>query len=102
MVRRRGRKIEWTLNAIHTKKEIFSYWNNRNKSTVYSQKLNQLFTVTLRTVENSPEASIATNKENIRAILVKDYYLIFEITELNIKVLDIWDTRQNQQNFPLK
>jgi hypothetical protein len=101
MVRRR-RKIDWTINAVLTKKSIFRYWNNRNKSTVYSKKLNQLFTSTLHTVETSPEASIATKKENIRAILVKDYYLIFEITELNIKVLDIWDTRQNPQNFPIK
>lgn len=101
MVRRR-RKIDWTINTILTKKSIFHYWNNRNKSTVYSKKLNQLFTITLHTVENSPEASIATKKVNIRAILVKDYYLIFEITELNIKVLDIWDTRQNPQDFPIK
>jgi ParE toxin of type II toxin-antitoxin system, parDE len=102
MVQRRRRKIEWTVNAIQTKKSIFYYWNNRNKSTVYSQKLNQLFTATLKRVENNPKASIATKTENVRAILVRDYYLIFEITELNIKVLDIWDTRQNPQDFPIK
>ncbi|MFI0491466.1 type II toxin-antitoxin system RelE/ParE family toxin [Flavobacterium sp.] len=102
MVQRRRRKIGWTVNALLTKKNIFYYWNNRNKSTVYSQKLNQLFTATLHITENSPESSIATKKENIRAILVRDYYLIFEITELTIKVLDIWDTRQNPQNYPIK
>jgi hypothetical protein len=102
MVQRRRRKIEWTVNSVLTKKSIFYYWNNRNKSTVYSQKLNQLFTSTLRIVEKTPKASIATTKENIRAILVRDYYLIFEITKLKIKVLDIWDTRQNPQDFPIK
>lgn len=101
MVQRRRRKIWWTVNALLTKKNIFYYWNNRNKSTVYSQKLEQLFTTTLVTVENYPEATIAINKENIRAILVRDYYLVFEITELTIKVLDIWDTRQNPQDFPI-
>ena len=90
------------ISFLLTKKSIFYYWNNRNKSTVYSQKLNQLFTSPLRIVEKTPEASIATTKENIRAILVRDYYLIFEITELKIKVLDIWDTRQNPQDFPIK
>jgi len=102
MVQRRRRKIKWTVNAIQTKKSIFYYWNNRNKSTVYSQKLNQLFTTTLKRVENNPEASIATKTENVRAILVRDYYLIFEITEFKIIVLDIWDTRQNPQDFPIK
>ena len=102
MVQKRRRKIEWTTNAVLTKKSIFLYWNNRNKSTLYSQKLNLLFTTTLRSIENNPEASIDIKKENIRAILVRDYYLIFEITTLNIKVLDIWDTRQNPQDFPIK
>lgn len=102
MVQRRRRKIEWTINAKLTKRSIFYYWNNRNKSTLYSQKLNHLFTETLHSTENYPEASIALEKENIRAIFVRDYYLIFEITELNIKVLDIWDTRQNPQDFPIK
>ena len=101
MVQRRRKKIGWTVNALITKKNIFYYWNNRNKSTVYSQKLEQLFTITLVTVENYPEATIAINKENIRAVLVRDYYLVFEITELTIKVLDIWDTRQNPQDFPI-
>lgn len=36
----RARKIVWTLEALETKTAIFSYWNNRNKSTLYSQKLN--------------------------------------------------------------
>ena len=101
MVQKRRRKIWWTVNALLTKKNIFYYWNNRNKSTVYSQKLEQLFTTTLATVENYPEATITINKENIRAVLVRDYYLVFEITELTIKVLDIWDTRQNPQDFPI-
>lgn len=101
MVQRR-RKIKRTLNALLTKKNIFHYWNNRNKSTAYSQKLNQLFTATLKRLENNPEAPIFTKTENVRAILAIDYYLIFEITEFKIIVLDIWDTRQNPQDFPIK
>lgn len=102
MVQRRRKKIEWTVNALLTKKSIFYYWNNRNKSIVYSTKLNKLFTSTLHSIENSPEASIGSKTENIRAVLVRDYYLIFEISEFAIIVLDIWDTRQNPINFPIK
>ena len=96
------RKITWTIIARTTRNSIFSYWNNRNKSNLYSKKLFVLFNANLSTISQSPEASIATNRKNIRAVLVKDYYLIFEITEFNIKVLDVWDTRQNPQNFPIK
>ena len=98
----RTRKVIWSINALITKKGIFFYWNNRNKSSIYSKKLNLLFNETLVRMSVSPEASIATNNENIRFVLIRDYYLIFEITELNITVLDIWDTRQNPENFPIQ
>ncbi len=98
----RARKIIWTSFARKTRNSIFEYWNIRNKSKVYSKKLNIYFSETIERIAINPEASIATNAENIRAVLVRDYYLIFEINEFKIKVLDIWDTRQNPQNFPIK
>ena len=33
-------KILWTTTAIQQRNFIFEYWNNRNKSTVFSKKLN--------------------------------------------------------------
>ena len=98
----RARKIIWTPIARTTRNLIFDYWNTRNKSKVYSKKLNIYFTEAIERIALYPEASVSTNKENIRAILVKDYYMVFEITVLNITVLDIWDTRQNPQNFPIQ
>jgi hypothetical protein len=48
-----------------------------------------------------PEASIEIST-NLRIVLVREYYLIFEFDDKIIKVLDIWDTRQNPENFPIK
>lgn len=101
MVQRRKRKINWSLNALTKKKSIFNFWNNRNKSILYSTKLELLFLETLERIAIEPDASIATNSENIRAVLVRDYYLIFEINKYTINVLDVWDTRQNPQNSPI-
>jgi hypothetical protein len=98
----KSRVINWTNLARERRTSIFIYWNKRNKSLTYSKKLNFLFSKSLNRILISPEASIKTNSENIRAVLVRDYYLIFEITEFTIKVLDIWDTRQNPQNSPKK
>ena len=98
----RARKIIWTPIARKTRNLIFIYWNTRNKSKVYSRKLNGSFTEAIERIAFYPEASISTNNENIRAILIKDYYLIFEITDFSITVLDLWDTRQNPQNFPIQ
>lgn len=96
------RKIIWTIIARTTRNSIFSYWSNRNKSNLYSKKLFVLFNETLERIARFPQTSLATNSSNIRYVLVRDYYLIFEISEFTINVLDIWDTRQNPQNFPIK
>ena len=96
------RKIIWTIIARTTRNSIFSYWSNRNKSNLYSKKLFVLFNETLERIARFPQTSLATNSSNIRYVLVRDYYLIFEISEFTINVLDIWDTRQDPQNFPIK
>ncbi len=96
------RKIIWSVNAVEVKINIFKYWNNRNKSTVYSKKLDRIFKETLKRMTTFSEGSITTTYKNIRMVLVRDYYLIFEITDKAITVLDIWDTRQNPENFPIE
>jgi hypothetical protein len=98
----RTRKIIWSINALHAKKNLFEYWNHRNKSTLYSKKLNLLFYAKLSQVAQYPESSIGVDFENIRMALVSNYYIIFEVTSQYIKVLDIWDTRKNPINFPIK
>jgi hypothetical protein len=37
------KQIRWTEGAQFDRKEIFQYWNARNKTNNYSKKLNQLF-----------------------------------------------------------
>ena len=100
MVRGR-RKIIWTIEALLTKKELFKYWNFRNKSTLYSEKLELIFKEKLKQVAQYPEASIVIS-DNLRMVLIRDYYLVFNFNQQTIIVLDIWDTRQNPDNFPIK
>ncbi len=96
------KRIAWSKNAILSRKSIFKYWNNRNKSTLYSTKLNGLFTEALVIISNLPESSQESTKKNVRLKLVHDYYLVYEIFEDAILVIDIWDTRQNPENHTIK
>lgn len=83
----RARKIVWTLEALESRLTIFSYWNNRNKSTLYSQKLNILFKEALLKIRNFPDATIASNNNEVRLLLVRDYHLVLKITDSTINVL---------------
>lgn len=98
----RTRKIVWTPFAKESKYAIFLYWNQRNKSTTYSRKLNILFQESLKQIVNFPESSIGSNNINVRLKIASHFELIYYISKTQITILDIWDTRQNPENFPFK
>ncbi len=102
MVRGRGRKITWTLASLESRKEIFDYWNKRNKSSIFSKKLRNLFNEHLLIVADYPLSSEKITKPDIRKRLVRDFYILYNITDTEIIVLDVWDTRQNPKEFPIK
>lgn len=96
------RRLEWSIEAINSRKNIFEYWNSRNKSKLYSKKLNKLFREGLQVVIRLPEFGHPTTEENIKFIIVSHFELFYKITPFRINLLEIWDTRQNPQDFPIK
>ncbi|WP_269223328.1 type II toxin-antitoxin system RelE/ParE family toxin [Flavobacterium sp. IMCC34518] len=96
------RRLIWSIEARNSRKNIFDYWNNRNKSKVYSVKLNLLFNSNLKIITQLPELGKPTFQENTKFIIVSHFEIIYKITPNEIVVLEIWDTRQNPQNFPIK
>lgn len=48
-------RIIWSALAIQQKKEIFNYWNERNKSKVYSRKLNKLINEAAEIIQTHPK-----------------------------------------------
>ncbi|WP_310381963.1 type II toxin-antitoxin system RelE/ParE family toxin [Flavobacterium sp.] len=96
-----NRKIIWTPKSIKTRILLYDYWDNRNKSKSYSQKLHFLFKSALKIVATFPKLAISTNNKDVRLKLVRDYQIVYLATDTQIIVLDIWDTRQNPENFPL-
>jgi toxin YoeB len=98
----RTRKIVWTSFAKESKYSIFLYWNQRNKSTTYSRKLNTLFQESLKQIIKFPGSSVQSNNSNVRIKIASHFELIYHISDTQITVLDIWDTRQNPGSFPIK
>jgi plasmid stabilization system protein ParE len=96
------RRLIWTLEARNSRKSIFEYWNNRNKSKAYSNKLNLLFNENLKIVIKLPEFGKPTYYPEIKYIIISHFEIIYKITQTEIVVIDIWDKRQNPGNFPLK
>ncbi|MBK6977962.1 MAG: type II toxin-antitoxin system RelE/ParE family toxin [Cytophagaceae bacterium] len=91
------RKIVWTQKAQFERKEILEYWIIRNKSATYSIKLNKKIIETLRMLSFNPFLGRKSEIESIRIKLVKDYFLIYQITSEEIVVLSLWDSRRNPE-----
>ena len=90
-----AKKVVWSFRAIHDRKEIFNYWNKRNKSTRYSIHLNQLFSQAVSIISNSPKIGKTTEEDNIRIKIVRDYLIIYEEFENEIHILTIFSSHQD-------
>ena len=54
------RKLKWTATAIKQRNAIFEYWNSRNKSDLYSKKLNLKIKESTTLLKLPPELGIET------------------------------------------
>ena len=94
-----AKKVIWSKRAVNDRKEILRYWNTYNGSTVYSKKLNALFKKAIHLIATHPFIGRKTDAENIRAKLVKDYLIIYKVTEARIEVLIVWNNRRNPDDL---
>ncbi len=94
------RKIEWSLLAKEQKREILQYWISRNKSNTYSKKLNRLINEALILIQKYPRIGRRTaNDKNLRVKLVKEYLIIYEVTDSTIYIHFIWDGLQDPKKL---
>jgi addiction module RelE/StbE family toxin len=75
------RQVVWTEKAQNDRIAIFTYWNKRNKSVVFSKKLHELIKESLQLICKHPMIGRLTSKENVRVKVIRDYLIIYEITE---------------------
>lgn len=93
-----AREIIWTERAQKDRIAIFIYWNRRNKSTLYSKKLNELIKESLLLISRHPLIGQLTDKENVRVKILRDYLIFYQTTAKEIVVLSVWDCRQKPED----
>lgn len=92
-----ARKIIWTKRAQQERKEILVFWNERNQSSIYSHKLNELIKYSLQLICKFEFIGKPTKRENVRVKILKNYLIIYQIAATDIIVLSIWDNRQSSE-----
>lgn len=89
------KRLIWSKDARNSRRKILEYWKERNKSVVYSKKLNELFKKSAKQIKDFPYSGIRMENGNYRGKLIKDYYLLYSIKSEHIEILLIWDSRQD-------
>jgi len=94
-------RVVWSPIAQEKRKEILSYWKERNASSTYSHKLNKLFIAATQQISKFPGIGKPTDIDGVRVKIIRDYLLFYEKVEDEIRILTIWDSRQNPEKLEI-
>ena len=93
------RTIVWTLTASKQRREILDYWNNRNKSTLYSRKIISFTKERLNVVMNNPLIGKITDFPNTRIITLGHFSIFYQFNRKFIIIIGFWDNRQDPKKL---
>jgi len=94
-----ARRIVWSIRSQNDRKSIFKYWNKRNKSNHYSKKLHKLFIASSEFIAIHPHTGRLTTKKDIRVKFISHFAMLYEYSDTELRVLTIFDTRQDPEKF---
>lgn len=94
-----AKRVVWTSQVKIDRYKILSYWKKRNRSTVYSKKLNKQFNLAIRSITSYPLMNKPTDIVNMRVKIVTHFHIIYKVLKNEIVVLRVWDLRQNPRKL---
>lgn len=90
-----AKEIVWSARAKEDRRKILEYWQQRNKSIRYSEKLFDLFQLAVNQLRENPAIGKPTSMMEIRAYIIKDYIIFYESTTDHLLIHTIWDSRRD-------
>jgi plasmid stabilization system protein ParE len=96
------RKIVWSNRAKIRLYAILDFYIVRNKSKVYSIKLQKLISKEVNLLLKQPDLGLKTSEDTTRGLIIENYIVYYEIADDKIIIHTIWDSRQNPDNKIIK
>jgi hypothetical protein len=78
---------------------LFGLYDKRNQSSTYSNKLLKTFREAAVLIEKFPNAFVTTDYDQVKAFIILDYILFYEVLEHHILILTVWDSRRNPKQL---
>lgn len=93
-----ARRIVWTERANAIFVQILHFYNDRNRSKTYSNKLLREVNAILHLLKRQPFLGSKTDLPDIRVVVTKIYKIFYRIEPKEIVVILIWDNREDPDN----
>jgi len=94
-----ARRIIWSKNALKDKIRILDYWHRRIGTKTYSRKLDKELRQTIKNLNSFPQMGRILKNTEIRFLVVDYYQIFYKITDIEIRILHIWDSRRNPNDL---
>jgi len=91
-------KIDWSIEARLDLIDILEFYRIRNKSSLYSKKLNTKINKSIKLINKNPLIGLQSQIASVRALITGDYQIIYEIFDNLILIIMIWDCRRDPED----
>jgi len=93
------RNVTWSLTAKQTLKDILNYYNEIIGNNKYSNTLNKYFKRMISHIKSNNFIGRATEDKNLRALVYKHYEMLYRLSNNEIEIVIIWDSRRNPEDL---
>ena len=94
-----NKKVIWQPRAQNELREILEFYNHRNGSTTYSERLVNKIEYRLSLVGENFQIGEKVDEDNVRRTVVENYMIYYLITPESVDVLSIRDARRKPKRF---
>ena len=91
-------KVEWSIEARLDLIDILEFYIIRNKSALYSKKLNSKISKSIKLITKNSLIGLQSQIDSVRALITGDYQIIYEILDNLIIIIMIWDCRRDPED----
>jgi len=89
------RTVVWTDTAKRQRRTIFIYWNARNHSKTYSERLRKHIQLRTNQLVRHPYSGKESKFPDTRITSLGHFSIVYRLTQEQIIVFGFWDTRQD-------
>ena len=97
-----AKRIIWSKRAKEDRREILEYWIQTTGNKKHSLNLSKEFNSIIGHLPKFPNLGKKVANYDAKYIISGDYKIFYDISELEIRILHIWDTRRNPDDLKIK